>query len=215
MKKYTTSDRLKYLMATRDLKQADIIRAVEPFCKKHDVKFGKSILSQYISGGVEPGQEKLTILGMALGVSEVWLMGYDVPMDRMEIKHLSSQAIKSNVKGYREELKLTRTDLAELTGLSEDEITNIEEGKATPTKEQIFLLCDVLNVTPDFLGGEIVELLENGDLDAEYRYLKHQRSIPLSNQESELLALFRKLPADAQKAFLEMARVYSNSIKKH
>lgn len=82
MKKYTTSDRLKQLMAVRDLKQADIIRAVEPFCKKYDVNLGKSILSQYISGGVEPGQEKLTILGMALGVSEVWLMGYDVPMER-------------------------------------------------------------------------------------------------------------------------------------
>lgn len=82
MKKYTTSDRLKQLMAIRNLKQADIIRAVEPFCKKYNVKLGKSILSQYISGGVEPGQEKLTILGMALSVSEVWLMGYDVPMER-------------------------------------------------------------------------------------------------------------------------------------
>lgn len=82
MKKYTTSDRLKQLMAVRNLKQADIVRAVEPFCKRYNIKFGKSILSQYISGGVEPGQEKLTILGMALNVSEVWLMGYDVPMER-------------------------------------------------------------------------------------------------------------------------------------
>lgn len=82
MKKYKTSDRIKQLMAIRGLKQADIIRAVEPFCKKYNIKFGKSILSQYISGGVDPGQEKLTILGMALGVSEVWLMGYDVPMER-------------------------------------------------------------------------------------------------------------------------------------
>lgn len=82
MKKFNTSDRLKQLMDARNLKQADIIRAVEPYCKKYNIKLGKSILSQYISGGVEPGQDKLTILGMALGVSEVWLMGYDVPMDR-------------------------------------------------------------------------------------------------------------------------------------
>lgn len=82
MKKYTTSDRLKHLMSARNLKQADIIRAVEPFCRKYNVRLGKSILSQYISGGVEPRHEKLTILGMALGVSEVWLMGYDVPMER-------------------------------------------------------------------------------------------------------------------------------------
>lgn len=82
MKQFTTSDRLKQLMAARDLKQADIVRAVEPFCKKYDVKLGKSILSQYVSGRTEPGQEKLTILGLALNVSEAWLMGYDVPMER-------------------------------------------------------------------------------------------------------------------------------------
>lgn len=82
MKKYTTSDRLKQIMSSRNLKQSDILRAVQPYCKKYNIKLGKSILSQYISGGVEPGQVKLTILGLALNVSEVWLMGYDVPMER-------------------------------------------------------------------------------------------------------------------------------------
>lgn len=82
MKQHTTADRLKQLMTTRDLKQADILRAVEPFCKKYGVKFGKSILSHYVAGKAEPGQEKLTILGLALNVSEAWLMGYDVPMER-------------------------------------------------------------------------------------------------------------------------------------
>lgn len=82
MKQFTTADRLKQLMDTRGLKQADIIRAVEPYCKKYNIKLGKSILSQYVSGRTEPGQDKLTILGLALNVSEAWLMGYDVPMDR-------------------------------------------------------------------------------------------------------------------------------------
>lgn len=85
MEKYTTSDRLKQLMESRGLKQADIIRAVQPYCKKYGVKFGKSILSQYIAGRVEPRQVKLSILGQALGVSEAWLMGYDVPMERRAI----------------------------------------------------------------------------------------------------------------------------------
>lgn len=39
-------------------------------------------MSQYVSGRTEPGQDKLTILGLALNVSEAWLMGYDVPMER-------------------------------------------------------------------------------------------------------------------------------------
>ena len=42
----------------------------------------KNDLSQYVNGKTEPGQEKLTILGLALNVNEAWLMGYDVPMER-------------------------------------------------------------------------------------------------------------------------------------
>lgn len=82
MKKLTTSQRLKALMEARGLRQVDILEAARPYCEKYDVKLGKSDLSQYISGKFEPGQDKLAILGLALGVSEVWLMGYDVPAER-------------------------------------------------------------------------------------------------------------------------------------
>ena len=82
MKKFTTAQRLKQIMDARNLRQVDILHAAEPFCKKHGTKLNKNDLSQYVSGKVEPGQDKLTILGLALGVSEVWLMGYDVPIER-------------------------------------------------------------------------------------------------------------------------------------
>lgn len=82
MKKFTTSQRLKQIMDIKKLRQVDILEAAQPFCKKYDIKLEKNALSQYVSGRVEPGQEKLTILGMALGVSEAWLMGFDVPMER-------------------------------------------------------------------------------------------------------------------------------------
>lgn len=82
MKKFTTSDRLKFIMEDRNLKQVDIIRKAEPFCRKYDVRLGKNDLSQYVSGKIEPGQDKLTILGLALNVSEAWLMGFEVPMNR-------------------------------------------------------------------------------------------------------------------------------------
>lgn len=82
MKKYSTSQRLRQIMDSKSLRQVDILTAVEPYCKKYNVKIGKNALSQYVSGKVEPGQDRLTILGLALDVSEAWLMGYDVPMDR-------------------------------------------------------------------------------------------------------------------------------------
>lgn len=78
----STATRLKILMAQRDLKQADILRLAQPYCEKYKVKIGKSDMSQFVSGKVKPGQWKLTILGLALNVSEAWLMGLDVPMER-------------------------------------------------------------------------------------------------------------------------------------
>lgn len=82
MKKFTTSDRLKQIMSEREMKQVDILEACKPYCQRFGVKLAKNDLSQYISGKVQPGQDKLTILGMALNVNEVWLMGYNVPADK-------------------------------------------------------------------------------------------------------------------------------------
>lgn len=81
MKQENTSIRLKKIMQERNLRQVDILELTAPLCKKYDVKMNKSDISQYVSGKVEPSQDKLVILGMALNVNEAWLMGYDVPMD--------------------------------------------------------------------------------------------------------------------------------------
>ena len=81
-KKCTTGDRLKEIMDLKNLKQIDILNLSKPYCDLYNVKLQKSDLSQYISGRSEPRQDKLSVLGLALNVSEVWLMGYDVPMER-------------------------------------------------------------------------------------------------------------------------------------
>lgn len=82
MKKESTAVRLKLIMEERNLRQVDILEKCKPFCEKWGVKLGRNDLSQYVNGKVEPGQEKLTILGLALNVSEAWLMGFDVPRER-------------------------------------------------------------------------------------------------------------------------------------
>lgn len=78
----TTASRLKQIMDERGLKQSDILRLAQPYCEKYKMKLGKSDLSQFVNGKVAPGQWKLTILGLALNVSEAWLMGLPVPMER-------------------------------------------------------------------------------------------------------------------------------------
>lgn len=78
----TTAERLREIMDTRRLKQKDIVDMCRPFCEKYGEKIEKSHMSQYVNGKHEPDQKNLTILGMALNVSEGWLMGLDVPMER-------------------------------------------------------------------------------------------------------------------------------------
>ena len=45
-------------------------------------KLSKSTISHYMSGYTQPKSDKLFILSKALNVSEAWLMGLDVPMER-------------------------------------------------------------------------------------------------------------------------------------
>ena len=88
MKKENTAIRLKEIMNDRNLRQVDILNLTIPYCKKYGVKMNKSDLSQYCSGKTEPNQDKLYVLGLALGVSEAWLMGYDVPMERNNFRNV-------------------------------------------------------------------------------------------------------------------------------
>ena len=69
MKKYSTSDRLREIMNVRNLRQVDILNMTLPYCKKYEVKMNKSDISQYVSGKVEPNQDKLAVLGMALNLN--------------------------------------------------------------------------------------------------------------------------------------------------
>lgn len=78
-----TAIRLKRIMEIRHLKQVDLLELVKPYCEKYNVKMNKSDISQYLSGKTKPNQDKLVILSMALNVSEPWLIGYDVPMERV------------------------------------------------------------------------------------------------------------------------------------
>lgn len=82
MENSNTASRLKMIMSMCNIKQVDILRKAEPLCEKYNIKLNKNDLSQYVNGKTVPGQNKLFILALTLDVSEAWLMGYDVPMER-------------------------------------------------------------------------------------------------------------------------------------
>lgn len=84
MEKTNTAARLKEIMTEKNLKQIDILNLVKPYCEMYGVKMNKSDISQYVSGKVAPSQDKLVVLGMALDVSESWLMGMDTARSRQQ-----------------------------------------------------------------------------------------------------------------------------------
>ena len=89
-----TSKRLNYLINNYDIKQKDILEKVKPYCEKYKIRLEKNDLSQYVSDKTAPGQDKLSILAMALNVSEAWLLGYDVPMERGALLNEDITSIK-------------------------------------------------------------------------------------------------------------------------
>lgn len=93
--KNTTAARLQQVMGERKLKQVDVISLSKVHQKELGVKLGKSALSQYINGKSTPDQEKLVLLARTLGVSEAWLMGYDVAMTKEQQQPTNSHDIDS------------------------------------------------------------------------------------------------------------------------
>lgn len=74
------AQRLREIMASRGLSQADVIRLAEPIGAAHGIRLGKSHISQYVNGKSEPRHDILKVLAEALGVDQLYLQGEDVPM---------------------------------------------------------------------------------------------------------------------------------------
>lgn len=72
-KKASTAERLREAMNAANKKQADLVR---------ETKLDRGAISSYLSGKYEPKQNAINKLAIVLGVSEMWLWGYDVPKER-------------------------------------------------------------------------------------------------------------------------------------
>lgn len=69
------AERMKEALSVRGMKQSELVEKTG---------IGKSSISTYLSGEYEPKQRNIYKIALALNVSEAWLMGYDVPMKRVE-----------------------------------------------------------------------------------------------------------------------------------
>lgn len=88
----TTAERLKYAIEYRHTTAAEISKATG---------ISRGSLSQYISGKFSPKQDRIYVLAKHLRVSPTWLMGLDVPMERVNFQptHIDDE-VKENISTY-------------------------------------------------------------------------------------------------------------------
>lgn len=97
----TIANRIKEAMTIRGMKQVNLVSLTG---------IGKSSISTYLSGEYEPKQRNIYKIAKALDVSEAWLMGEDVPMERFDYSELLSSIAEENKSGRTaavEELRRT------------------------------------------------------------------------------------------------------------
>ena len=85
----TCGQRIEKAMVLRKMKQIDL-------CKLAAIP--KSSLSLYLKGSYEPKQDRIYKMAIVLNVSETWLMGYDVPMERDELSLTTATDLTDNEK---------------------------------------------------------------------------------------------------------------------
>lgn len=96
----TTAERIKEGLKLRELKQADLVERTG---------ISKGALSSYMSGRYIPKQNNIYLIAKALNVSESWLMGFDVPMERTNniLPSVSETVKPPQIIGYYNSLNST------------------------------------------------------------------------------------------------------------
>lgn len=103
------------------------------------------------------------------------------------------------LKKLRLKKQLTQAELANLVGVSPSAMAMYERGEREPGIKILIIISRVLNV--DFATLLGIEKNENSPEQ-------------LSEGEKAIIDIFRLIPEEQQKHFLEMGRVFADSLKK-
>lgn len=185
-------------MSDKQMKQVDL-------CNKTGID--KALISNYLSGKYKAKQDKLHKLAIALDVSEGWLMGYDVDMDREWFEEKEPSEISIDNARYIE----TTTKTIKIPVLGKvpagvpieaiQDILGYEEIPASMLKSgnnYFALKIDGDSMYPDYKTGDIIIIKQqndcnsgddcvvmvNGDDATFKRVIKQEKSIilkPLNN----------------------------------
>lgn len=109
--------RLREALEARDMKAVEL-------SKKTNVPEGA--ISYYLAGKSQPKGDRLHILCVALNVSEAWMLGYDIPMERTAEQKKNDDLVKI-IAQMRKDPKFFDivSKLAELPAEQYDSLTTI------------------------------------------------------------------------------------------
>lgn len=113
----------------------------------------------------------------------------------MDLKYIGE-----NIRKRRKELNLTIVEVQRMTGISNGNLSGIENGKSAPSAQAIIALSKVLKCTTDYL------LLDKTVQESE------NLNYSLSNNELILLERFNSLDESAQSELLDYAeyKIFQN-----
>ena len=101
---------------------------------------------------------------------------------------ISYDEIGARLSARRRELNITQEVLRNLTDISVNQISNIENNHCVPTIETILKLCKALNVTPDYFLLGI-----HKDMDSEYSDAISQKALLCTTEQQKLVYDFISL----------------------
>lgn len=112
----------------------------------------------------------------------------------------------------RKERDMNMTEFANLLGTSKQVIARYEKGENTPKITTVAHYAKVLGVSLQYLINE--DCTNRTETTPTDKKTNSPDDIQLTEGEKMLLNLFRQIPFEQQQVFLEMGRVYANSLKK-
>ena len=111
------------------------------------------------------------------------------------------------LKAVREERNVSAIELAEVLGINKATIYRYEAAEIGKIKSvTINAIAEYLKINPDYLTGAS----DNKHTVKEAEDLVSS----ITDEEKMMIELFRQIPEEQQRAFLEMGRVFANSLKK-
>ena len=120
-------------------------------------------------------------------------------MAKTELRSLDFQEMGRRIRAKREFLNMTREDLAEQIDVSSQFISDIEYGHKGLSIRRLYMLCQVLRVSADYvLAGEVHETDGDGEI-ARYR--------------EEILSILVRCNTEQLKGMSQIARIYEDGTR--